>query len=758
MPYRTLLRTTRVALVAMALLPLLYAGELGLPRLYFPAITAKHVVWQCLLAIAIGCWAPLALWHPGHRPRRSGLLSLAGLGVAIAVVTASTGIDPRTSWLGSLERLDGAVHTVALALYFVVAQSVLDQRWWRRLMLASLVVATLVAILALLQSAHGLFGAEVPRWLLGPARDAPDETRFFRATGRFGSGVFLALYLALHAGLTLALARTARGPTVTALATLACLFGTGVLATQTRITTLAMLLCFAWFGLAAARDPATSRSRRRALIAMLAIGALVVVIPLVALALDPVRFEQWPGLSRATSALGELARRSLLCQVAIDGFGAHPWLGVGSGNFELVWDRHFEPRLWKSGEQFDDPHNAALAWASAAGIPGLAWVLGLSAALWRSAGHHLSPRARLATKTMLCIYALHAAFQPTELCSHIALWSIAAFTCVARRTATTLPLDGHVTGAALALAGGIAAALMLVPISIARDAAAVAQIYDLGEDELAPETPALAERAYAATRGGRAEREACHEIGSLAVRVVQDHSTREAIALPLCDLAIRARTALHAEHPARVNELLLAAVIATQLAVRVRGTDRDRSMRLLEQARQLLADGLSRSRQRASLHEALSLVYLGLPGQHERALQAARTGHEVSAGNLRSAHQYIVVALVLRRFDLARPLAESCYAEGQYPLRWPPARVLEASENGKRPQFWLSLLRPRVGQLQALVLSGRLARAEARRRCTAFANLQAASGRRGAAVATMRAAVAWDPEFGPNAERQISTW
>ncbi len=755
---RILRAAARMAIVALTLVPILCGGELGLPALYFPAVTAKHVGWLALLAMASGCCLALTRWRGAALGSPLGWLAVVG--VALAAVAAALGADATQSWTGSFERLDGVLLTASGAAYFLVARAVMDATWWRRWLWASVAVACVLAAVALLQSAQVLLGVALPAWIADPSVPPPTEARFFRATGRFGSGVFAASYWALHSAMLMTAGARQTGRRRLALLALAALTGAAVLASQTRITAAALCAVAGWLGIRTARAGTLSPRGRRLLIATMAAAAFAIAIPLVALAIDPVRFEQWPGLSRAVSAIHELGRRGLLFGVALQGLADAPWTGVGPANFELVWDRHFEPRLWTTAERFDHPHNAALAWAAAAGLPGLVWVALFAAALWRAVRRHPDPVPRAALTAALLVYAAHAALQPTALWDHIALWSIAAF--VDRRGRPPDPAvhaSRPAAGSArLALAVAIAAGLGAIPLALARDAQRLGALAQLrAAPAIAESAPRHADAHWQQAAGTRTAREAFHEIGVLALRAASDLEIADTTALPLAQLVQRAADALHAERPARVHELLLAANVAIQTAARVR-RDRERSQSHLERARALLERALERSPRRASLHEAMALVHLGTPGERRQAMAAARTAHEVAAGNHRSALHAIAIALGLRRFELAQELAAPLYPVDGALHRWPSDRLLQASRTAERPLFWLPRLRPRVDALRGLVDRGAVAPEEARRRVVGMAELLVAGGRREDAVRAVRAFVTWDPDFATEAERRIATW
>ncbi len=358
----------RIGLYAVALSPVVFVGVL-----YFPFITEKTLWFEAIIEVLEVGWVALALIDSSYRPRWSLLSGALAAFLVVVGIADAFGVDPYRSIFGSLERMDGYVLYLHLAAYFVIAVSLLrTSSDWRRYLTVSNVVAVVVALGALAQSA-GLVAMTV------------DSTR----PGSFlGSPTFLASYLLLAITIAgvLYVGGTKRGARFWYLAS--GLFEAGALyATGTRGALLG-LLAGVFVGIA---GYALIRGRRVRVAALLIALLCCIGAALPFLLSGSSLIARNPILSRydhlSFSDYSSFAARIFVWRAALAGFAARPLFGYGQSNFDFVFDRYAAEEFHTVELWFDKPHNVLLEWLTAAGILGLLAYCGLyfaaSVTLWR---------------------------------------------------------------------------------------------------------------------------------------------------------------------------------------------------------------------------------------------------------------------------------------------------------------------------------------------------------------------------------------
>lgn len=173
----------------------------------FPFAVGKAVYSRILICTVVALWIPLALANRTFRPPRSWLLLLLGAGVAVALVTAGTGINFERSLWSTYDRVHGVVNSAHwLALAAVVVSVVHGPARWRVLLALNVAVSVLVALLAIGRF-HGL--------PLPYLSDVPEIT--WRVSASLGNTAFLGHYALLNGIVACGLAmrstrRMAAGP------------------------------------------------------------------------------------------------------------------------------------------------------------------------------------------------------------------------------------------------------------------------------------------------------------------------------------------------------------------------------------------------------------------------------------------------------------------------------------------------------------------------------------------------------------------
>ena len=118
--------------------------------------------------------------------------------------------------------------------------------------------------------------------------------------------------------------------------------------------------------------------------------------------------------------IGEKTTRSrfMVWNMALQGFKEKPVLGWGQENFNYVFNKYYNPKMYDQEQWFDRTHNVFLDWLIAGGILGiLSYLLMFFAvvfSLWRKSGGNFSVIEKSILTGMLAGY-----FSKTCWCSII---------------------------------------------------------------------------------------------------------------------------------------------------------------------------------------------------------------------------------------------------------------------------------------------------------------------------------------------------
>ena len=344
---------------------------------FFPFIVGKNFAFRAVVEIMLAAYLVLAIIDPEYRPRKTYLLWAFVALLGIITLSAVLGANPTKSFWSNFERMEGVVTYFHLFAYFVVASTVITVRdMWRPYLNLHLGAGVIMAIVALVQ----LKGAAVG----------------FRVDGTLGNSsylgiyaffnIFLAVFFMVRESFTTAgeQARIAIYGAI-ALLQMVVLYYTG--------TRGAILGLMAGAGLATILI-AVFETKRKTL-RMGAIGVLVALVLLVGGFMsvrDSALVKTTPLLARfseiSVSNLSSNAR-VMVWGMAYQGFKEHPYLGWGMENFNYVFNKYYDPKMYGQEQWFDRAHNVFFDWLIAAGVPGLLSYVALFACaiycIWRRA-------------------------------------------------------------------------------------------------------------------------------------------------------------------------------------------------------------------------------------------------------------------------------------------------------------------------------------------------------------------------------------
>lgn len=348
---------------------------------FFPFIVGKNFAFRIVVEIMFSAWVVLAVIDPAYRPRKSWLLGAFVAFVGIITLSAILGENPTKSFWSNFERMEGVVTYFHLFAYFIIASTVLTVRgFWRPYLNLHLAAGVIMAVYAVFQ------------W----SGDITIVQDGMRVNGRLGNAAYLGTYALFNifiAGFFI----VRESFTTTGERARVAIYG-AIIILQTFVlyhtaTRGAMLGLIAGIGLTTLLIAIFERERK--VVRMSAIGVLVAVTLFVGgfIAMRDAQFvKDSPVLSRFSAiSLTEKTTKSrfMVWNMAYQGFKERPVFGWGMENFNYVFNKYYDPKMYDQEQWFDRAHNVFFDWLIAGGLPALLAYLSLFACavycIWRRA-------------------------------------------------------------------------------------------------------------------------------------------------------------------------------------------------------------------------------------------------------------------------------------------------------------------------------------------------------------------------------------
>ncbi|MBX4209607.1 O-antigen ligase family protein, partial [Candidatus Parcubacteria bacterium] len=397
------------------IIPFLVPGNL-----FFPFITGKGFFFRAVVEIAFAAWLLLALRDRSVRPRRSILLWAFAAFVLVIGVADVFGVNPWKSFWSNFERMEGYITIIHLFLYFITASAMLSaERLWKRFLEFSIWSSAIVSVYGLFQLAGKI----------------AINQGGVRVDATFGNATYLAIFLVFNIFFALILISRERqegGKTWKSVAygCIAALHSVILYHTATRG---AMLGLLGGLLLSAILIALFDKGERKMRIAAGSIVGAVIVLVLGFMAVRNAQFvAHSPVLSRFASISWNETKtqaRAYIWPMAIEGWKEKPILGWGQENFNYIFNRNYDPRMYWQEQWFDHAHNAVLDWLVAGGILGLVTYLSLFVSalylLWRKASDTTFTEKALFTG-LLAAYFFHNLFVFDNIVSYILFMSVLA--------------------------------------------------------------------------------------------------------------------------------------------------------------------------------------------------------------------------------------------------------------------------------------------------------------------------------------------
>lgn len=415
-------RQTLRSIIVIGLFLIPFTPFLVSSSFFFPFITTKAFFFRTIVEIIFTSWLLLAFLDVNYRPKKSLILSAILCFLVVIGLADLLGVEPARSFWSNFERMEGFVTLLHLGAFFVVIGSVFSESDWKKWWNTSLVASFLMVLYCLLQ----ITGLKTI------------NQGGVRVDGTLGNAIYLAVYMLFHAFIAiLFIWREWKN------VTLRWVYGLLILAqifilyfTATRGAIIGFLAGLLVVGVLNLRNKDNPGVRKTSLALL---SGLVLLIGIFWVARDTSFVASSPVLSRfANITTQELTSggRSFVWPMAWEGFKDRPILGWGQENFNYVFNKYYDPEMFRLEPWFDRAHNIFLDWAVAGGALGLLSYLSLYLALllgiWRKASPEVSQADFSYTEKsiltgLITAYFFHNFFVFDHLVSYVFFFSLLAY-------------------------------------------------------------------------------------------------------------------------------------------------------------------------------------------------------------------------------------------------------------------------------------------------------------------------------------------
>jgi O-antigen ligase len=378
----TLLKIIRWGVYVCLALPLFLTS-----KFFYPFIFPRTALFRLIIEVLFVFYILLIIKFPEYRPKRNLFFWSMAAFTLILILTTITSVDPSKSFYGTMERGSGVFSWLHYFAFFIILISVFKyEKDWTQLFSVSIGVSLIVSLYALGQRIG------LPSLI---------ESGVDRATGTIGNAAFLASYLVLNIGLAIILifktfkqegfsraqqALSFSGTGYKILYWLALVFNLIALyLTLTRGAVLGVIAGFGFFvlfflfkppeeGMNLFQDLWRNKAKRYLVISLLAV---VIFFSFIIIFRGQPFIKNNEGLARLSNiSLTETTARTriLAWQSAWQGWKEKFWLGWGPDNFNIVFNKYFNPEFYRFGRSetwFDRAHNIIFDIGTTSGIVGL---------------------------------------------------------------------------------------------------------------------------------------------------------------------------------------------------------------------------------------------------------------------------------------------------------------------------------------------------------------------------------------------------
>ena len=410
-----------------------FVGLLVSSAFFFPYITPKNIAFRVLVELGFVLYVLLATREPSYRPRLTPILIAFLSFIGVIFIADIFGEYPFRSFFSNFERMEGFVTHAHLFVYFVMLTSVLNtETLWKRFFQTSIGASVIM----------GLFGLNQLSLGIG------------RIDGQLGNSTYLGVYMLFHLFIAgFLLIRHIERPNKDKFIQWSIALVYAVIIafefyifywTGTRGALLGLLAGAVFISFAFAFW------EKNKVLKFTGVGLLIaVVIAVGSLAMfKNSQFVQSHSLLARFSQLATFDPKGLeefattqgkgrfgIWGIALKGFEERPILGWGQDNFNYVFNKYYDAKIYDQEQWFDRAHNVFFDWLIAGGILGLLTYLSLFAfcliSIWKSKAHEKEKYFMFSDKVvltaLLIAYFIHNIFVFDSITSYILFFAVLAF-------------------------------------------------------------------------------------------------------------------------------------------------------------------------------------------------------------------------------------------------------------------------------------------------------------------------------------------
>ena len=376
-----LLTTIKILIILSFFTPLVVSGNF-----IFPFVFPKTMIFQILVELMFFAWILLAIEKPEFRPRRTMIFWGIAIFLTVMFLSSFLGLDFSHSFWSNYERMTGLVTLLHYFAFFIVLTSVLRTKKDWLLIYEFFIGASLLVSFA-------AFFQKINVKIISLAETG-------RLSSTLGNPAYLAAYLlfVLFFAAFMFFQRKSKGAKYyyagVFLFTLLIFFWT-----ETRGALLAFggaaflfLLAMVFWPKEKQEPEAISRFRLKfRKLAAVVLICFILVVSFVYIFKNSSFIRNSPALSRLTDISFSEATtqtRLLAWKMSWKGFLERPILGWGWENYNVVFNKFYDPLLYPIENWFDRAHNLLFDLLVAGGIFGLLGYLAIFAAalavLWKA--------------------------------------------------------------------------------------------------------------------------------------------------------------------------------------------------------------------------------------------------------------------------------------------------------------------------------------------------------------------------------------
>ncbi len=327
--------------------------------MFFPFITGKAFVFRFLSELMFFLWIYLVIFYKEFRPKLTPLLIAVFIFIAIISLATIFGVNPYRSFWSNFERMEGLISYLHSFAFFLVIAHSFKKTDWTIYLNAFIFSGVIQNIYAFFQS-------------IGKIQSFQGG---FRVDGTLGNATYVAAYLCFIICFSLLLLVYSKNKLakiyysfVIAISLLTIYFS------ATRGAALALFIGLLigtslYFLLIKSKNEKEKLLKK--IFGFIAL-ALVLGASSIYLAKDSNFIKSNQVLSRFASINLEAGKsRFLIWKMGFQGVKEKPLLGWGPGNFEAVFGKYYDARMYAQEPWFDRSHNIILDWLINAGVLGL---------------------------------------------------------------------------------------------------------------------------------------------------------------------------------------------------------------------------------------------------------------------------------------------------------------------------------------------------------------------------------------------------